>query len=57
MGDVLTPDRAGRAGFDKRQTDEMAPEVLAEEDFTFDDFLEQMSAIKKMGSPGSRCSR
>ena len=28
----------------------MARKFLADEDFTFDDFLQQMAAIKKMGS-------
>ena len=50
MGDVLTLIEQAERAFDKRQTDEMARKFLAEEDFTFDDFLEQMSAIKKMGS-------
>jgi signal recognition particle subunit SRP54 len=30
--------------------DEMERKFLAEEDFTFDDFLEQMAAIKRMGN-------
>jgi signal recognition particle subunit SRP54 len=50
MGDVLTLIEQAERAFDKRQTDEMARKFLADEDFTFDDFLEQMSAIKKMGS-------
>ncbi|MDN5790993.1 MAG: signal recognition particle protein [Micrococcales bacterium] len=50
MGDVLTLIEQAEKAFDKRQTDEMARKFLAEEDFTFEDFLEQMSALKKMGS-------
>jgi signal recognition particle subunit SRP54 len=50
MGDVLTLIEQAERAFDKRQADEMTRKFLAEEDFTFDDFLEQMSAIKKMGS-------
>ena len=50
MGDVLTLIEQAEKAFDKRQADEMARKFLAEEDFTFDDFLQQMSAIKKMGS-------
>src|SRR5690349_3598930 len=50
MGDVLTLIEQAERAFDKRQADEMARKFLAEEDFTFDDFLQQMSAIKKMGS-------
>jgi len=50
MGDVLTLIEQAEKAFDKGQADEMARKFLAEEDFTFDDFLQQMSAIKKMGS-------
>ncbi|MEP6797551.1 MAG: signal recognition particle protein, partial [Lapillicoccus sp.] len=50
MGDVLTLIEQAEKAFDKGQADEMARKFLAAEDFTFDDFLQQMSAIKKMGS-------
>lgn len=50
MGDVLTLIEQAEKAFDQRQADEMARKFLAEEDFTFEDFLEQMNAIKKMGS-------
>ncbi|MBW3085813.1 Signal recognition particle protein [Austwickia sp. TVS 96-490-7B] len=50
MGDVLTLIEQAQRAFDQRQQDEMARKFLADEDFTFDDFLEQMSAVKKMGS-------
>jgi signal recognition particle subunit SRP54 len=50
MGDVLTLIEQAEKAFDQRQADELARKFLAEEDFTFDDFLQQMSAIKKMGS-------
>ena len=50
MGDVLTLIEQAQRAFDQRQQDEMARKFLADEDFTFDDFLQQMSAIKKMGS-------
>ncbi len=50
MGDVLTLIEQAEKAFDKRQADEMARKFLAEEDFTFEDFLEQMNAIKRMGS-------
>jgi len=50
MGDVLTLIEQAEKAFDQGQADEMARKFLAEEDFTFDDFLQQMSAIKKMGS-------
>ena len=47
---TLTLIEQAEKAFDKRQADEMARKFLAEEDFTFEDFLQQMSAIKKMGS-------
>ena len=50
MGDVLTLIEQAQRAFDQRQQDEMARKFMADEDFTFDDFLQQMSAIKKMGS-------
>ncbi|MEP7159748.1 MAG: signal recognition particle protein [Dermatophilaceae bacterium] len=50
MGDVLTLIEQAQTAFDRHQQDEMARKFLSDEDFTFDDFLEQMSALKKMGS-------
>ena len=50
MGDVLTLIEQAEKAFDKRHADEMERKFLAQEDFTFEDFLQQMSAIKKMGS-------
>ncbi len=50
MGDVLTLIEQAEKAFDQAQQREMARKFLAEEDFTFVDFLEQMQAIKKMGS-------
>ncbi len=50
MGDVLTLIEQAEKAFDRREADEMARKFLAEEDFTFEDFLQQMNAIKKMGS-------
>ncbi|MFZ1286998.1 MAG: signal recognition particle protein, partial [Candidatus Phosphoribacter sp.] len=50
MGDVLTLIERAERAFDRSQADEMARKFLAEEDFTFDDFLEQMAAIKRMGN-------
>ena len=49
MGDVLTLIEQAEKAFDRSQAEEMQRKFLAEEDFTFDDFLQQMSAIKKMG--------
>ncbi|CAM3350498.1 signal recognition particle protein [Dermacoccus barathri] len=50
MGDVLTLIEQAERAFDKRQAAEMARKFSGGEDFTFDDFLQQMSAIKKMGN-------
>ncbi|MDO5501696.1 MAG: signal recognition particle protein [Actinomycetia bacterium] len=50
MGDVLTLIEQAERAFDKAQADEMSRKFLAAEDFTFDDFLDQMAAVKKMGS-------
>jgi signal recognition particle subunit SRP54 len=49
MGDVLTLIEQAEKAFDASQAQEMQRKFLAEEDFTFDDFLQQMSALKKMG--------
>ncbi|MGC1208738.1 MAG: signal recognition particle protein [Ornithinimicrobium sp.] len=50
MGDVLTLIEQAEKAFDAAQAREMTRKFMADEDFTFGDFLEQMSAIKKMGS-------
>ncbi len=50
MGDILTLIEKAERAFDQRQADEIARKFLAEEDFTFDDFLEQMAAVKRMGN-------
>ena len=50
MGDVLTLIEQAEKAFDQRQAAEMARKFMDEEDFTFEDFLEQMNAIKKMGN-------
>ncbi len=50
MGDVLTLIEQAQRAFDERQTNEMARKFLEDEDFTFDDFLQQMAGIRKMGS-------
>jgi signal recognition particle subunit SRP54 len=49
MGDVLTLIEQAERAFDRQQAEEMQRKFLAEEDFTFDDFLSQMAALKKMG--------
>ncbi|MGO0577195.1 signal recognition particle protein [Ornithinimicrobium panacihumi] len=50
MGDVLTLIEQAEKAFDQAQAREMTRKFLSDEDFTFDDFLQQLSAIKKMGS-------
>lgn len=50
MGDVLTLIEQAERAFDRQQAAEMHRKFMAEEDFTFTDFLEQMAAIKKMGN-------
>jgi signal recognition particle subunit SRP54 len=48
MGDVLTLIEQAEQAFEKDQA-EKAAEKLLEGEFTLDDFLEQMQALKKMG--------
>lgn len=50
MGDVLTLIEQAERAFDRSQAAKMSRKFMSDEDFTFDDFLEQMSAIKKMGN-------
>ena len=52
MGDVLTLLEQAERAFDADQAERMASKVAKGEDFTLDDFLEQMQAVKKMGSLG-----
>jgi signal recognition particle subunit SRP54 len=50
MGDVLTLIEQAQRAFDAEQAEQMAAKFAADEDFTFDDFLQQMAALKNMGS-------
>jgi signal recognition particle subunit SRP54 len=52
MGDVLTLIEQAEKAFDAEEAEKMAGKVLAGEDFTLDDFLSQMQALRKMGSLG-----
>ena len=52
MGDVLTLIEQAERAFDAEQAERMARKVSEGEDFTLEDFLEQMQSIKKMGSLG-----
>ncbi|MFG1923661.1 signal recognition particle protein [Cryptosporangium sp. NPDC048952] len=49
MGDVLTLIEQAETVFDAEQQQRMTDKMLGEGDFTLDDFLEQMLAVKKMG--------
>jgi signal recognition particle subunit SRP54 len=53
MGDVLTLIEHAEKSFDSDQAEKMAAKLQTGEDFTLDDFLDQMMAIKKMGPIGN----
>ncbi len=50
MGDVLSLIESAERAFDSEQTARMAGKVASGDDFTLEDFLEQMMGLKKMGS-------
>jgi signal recognition particle subunit SRP54 len=50
MGDVMTLIEQAEKAFDADQAQQMARKFVEEEEFTFDDFLAQMAAVKQMGS-------
>ena len=50
MGDVLTLIEQAERAFDADQAEKMAAKFAADEDFTLEDFLAQMAALKNMGS-------
>ena len=52
MGDVLTLIEQAERAFDAEQAARMADKVARGDAFTLEEFLEQMQAIKKMGSLG-----
>jgi signal recognition particle subunit SRP54 len=49
MGDVLTLIEQAEAVFDEDQKQKMAAKVLGGDNFTLEDFLEQLIAIRRMG--------
>jgi signal recognition particle subunit SRP54 len=49
MGDVLTLIEQAQKTFDEEEAERMAGKLASGTDFTLEDFLEQMSAIRKMG--------
>jgi signal recognition particle subunit SRP54 len=50
MGDVLTLIEQAQRAFDDEQAAALAAKMAADEDFTLDDFLAQMAALRNMGS-------
>ncbi len=49
MGDVLTLIEQAEAAFDEDQKEKMASKLLGGEQFTLEDFLDQLIAVRKMG--------
>ncbi len=52
MGDLLSLIEQAERAFDAEQTDRFTEKLAQGESFTLEDFLEQMQAVKKMGSLG-----
>ncbi|MBB5832091.1 signal recognition particle protein [Brachybacterium aquaticum] len=50
MGDVLTLIEQAEKAFDQKEAEKTAAKLAAGEDFTLDDFLNQMQQLKNMGS-------
>ncbi|NIZ93516.1 signal recognition particle protein [Kineococcus rubinsiae] len=50
MGDVLTLIEQAEKAFDADQAQAMAAKFANDEDFTLDDFLQQLNAVRNMGS-------
>jgi len=53
MGDILTLIEQAQRTFDEEQTARMAEKLASGEDFTLEDFLDQMMMIRKMGPIGN----
>jgi signal recognition particle subunit SRP54 len=49
MGDILTLIEQAQTAFDQDEAERMAGKLASGNDFTLEDFLEQMMAIRKMG--------
>ena len=52
MGDVLSLIEQAERAFDADQAERMAAKVAKGDDFTLEDFLDQMQSLRKMGSIG-----
>jgi len=50
LGDMLTLIEKAQKAFDAEQAERMAAKFAADEDFTLDDFLTQMGALRNVGS-------
>ncbi|MDO5629608.1 MAG: signal recognition particle protein [Mobilicoccus sp.] len=50
MGDVLSLIEQAQRAFDRDEQDALTRKLMADEDFTFDDFLTQLTAVRKMGN-------
>jgi signal recognition particle subunit SRP54 len=57
MGDVATLAEQAKKAFDGESSKKLEEKFIAGEDFTLDDFLEQLEAMSKMGSMGKLLGR
>ncbi|GAA1529326.1 signal recognition particle protein [Actinomadura kijaniata] len=53
MGDILTLIEQAEQAFDAQQAEKMTTKFVSGEDFTLEDFLEQMMMIRKLGPIGN----
>jgi len=53
MGDVLTLIEQAQRTFDQDEAERMASKIVSGNDFTLEDFLEQLQAIRRMGPIGN----
>ena len=53
MGDVLTLIEQAQRTFEEEEVDRMAKTLASDDDFTLDDFLEQMGMVRKLGPIGN----
>ncbi|WP_047867746.1 signal recognition particle protein [Nocardiopsis sp. RV163] len=53
MGDVLTLIEQAQRTFDEAEVEKMASTMASDEDFTLDDFLQQMQMVRKLGPIGN----
>ncbi len=49
MGDMLTLIEQAEAAFDEDEKEKMAAKLMGGDDFTLEDFLDQMTALRRMG--------